>query len=73
MEVTDKITAVQCEIVAGIATRYALECSGFGTPSGQKKNYLLRTRPDGPWGPTQPPVQYVPRLLPRSESARAWR
>jgi hypothetical protein len=43
----------------GIATRYGLDCPGF-EPGGEE---IFCIRPDLPWGPTQPPAQWVPGLF----------
>ena len=43
----------------GIVTGYGLEDPGIKSRWGGD---IFRTRPDRPWGPTQPPVQWVPCL-----------
>jgi hypothetical protein len=42
----------------GIATVYGLDGPGIESRWGE----IFRTRPDRPWGPPQPPVQWVPGL-----------
>ena len=43
----------------GIATHYGLDVPGGRIPVGGE---IFHTRPYRPWGPTQPPVQWVPGL-----------
>ena len=51
----------------GIATRYGLD--GPGIESRWGRDFPHPSRPS--LGPTQPPVQWVPRL-PRGKAAGAW-
>ena len=44
--------------------------SGDRIPVGGE---IIRTRPDRPLGPTQPPVQGVPALLPGVKAVGTWR
>ena len=46
--------------VIGLATRYGLDGPGIESWGTE----VFCTRPDQPWGPIQPPVQWVPGLLP---------
>jgi hypothetical protein len=46
----------------GIATRYGLD--GPRIESRWGGGEIFRTRPERPWGPTQPPIQWIPGLSP---------
>ena len=46
--------------VVGIATRYELDGPGIES----RWSRIFRICPDRPWGPTQPPIQWVPGLFP---------
>jgi hypothetical protein len=50
--------------VVGTATGYGLNDSGVGVrvPVGSR-NFSSPRRPDRLWGPTQPPIQWVPGAL----------
>ena len=52
----------------GIATRYGLDGTGIVSRWGRD----IPHPPKRPWGPTQPPIQWVP-VLSRSKAAGAWR
>ena len=53
----------------GIVTPYGLE--GLGIDSWWGRDFLHL--PDWPWGPTQPPIQWVLGLFCRGKVAGAWR
>ena len=55
--------------VVGIATRYGLVAPGSNRVGGK----YFCTRSDQPLDPTQPPVQWVPGLVPGGKAAGAWR
>ena len=57
------------ESVVGIATRYRLDGPGIESPCGQDFPHLSRLA----LGPTQPPIQWVPGLLPGGKAAGTWR
>jgi len=46
--------------IVGIATRYGLDSPGIESWLGE----VFRTRPNRPWGPSQPPIQWVTGLFP---------
>ena len=54
--------------LVGIATRYGLDGSGIKSRWGRELPHL--TRPA--LGPTQPPLQWLPGLFPRSSVVGAW-
>ena len=53
----------------GIATRYGLDGPGIESQWGQ--DFPHPSRPA--MAPTQPPIQWVPGLLPGDKAAGAWR
>ena len=62
-------TCVGRDSSVGIATRCGLDGAGIGSRWGRDFPYPSRPA----LGPTQPPVKWVPGLLPGGKAAGAWR
>jgi hypothetical protein len=56
---------------SSVGKRLATAWTGRGSDPGGGR--IFPTRTDRPLGPYQPPIQWVPGLLPGSKAAEAWR
>jgi hypothetical protein len=55
---------MSCGSTVGIESRYGLDDRGVGVPVPVgSKTFTSPYRPDRLWGPTQPPIQWVPVVI----------